>query len=107
MEKLFVYGTLAPGRPNEHILKELKGSWEEGIVKGKLMAKGWGSNMGYPGISLHTQEEEVKGFIFSSEQLFSKWKELDAFEGKEYERTCIEVQLNNQKTTHAYIYALK
>ncbi len=36
MEKLFVYGTLGPGRPNEHILKKIGGSWKRGFVWGKL-----------------------------------------------------------------------
>jgi gamma-glutamylcyclotransferase (GGCT)/AIG2-like uncharacterized protein YtfP len=27
-EKLIVYGTLGPGRPNEHVLKAIGGVWE-------------------------------------------------------------------------------
>ena len=33
---LFVYGTLAPGEPNEHILKDVEGVWLEASVTGKL-----------------------------------------------------------------------
>ncbi len=36
ISKLFVYGSLAPRRPNEHILSELGGSWEVARVRGIL-----------------------------------------------------------------------
>ena len=46
MERLFVYGSLAPGRPNAHVLAEVPGSWEPASVKGRLRAEGgawrWG-----------------------------------------------------------------
>lgn len=42
MHKLFIYGTLAPGRPNEHILSDVDGTWESATVKGKLYKKGLG-----------------------------------------------------------------
>jgi gamma-glutamylcyclotransferase (GGCT)/AIG2-like uncharacterized protein YtfP len=35
--RLFVYGTLAPGRPNEHVFAEIPGRWEAATVKGKLV----------------------------------------------------------------------
>ena len=40
IEKLFVYGTLAPNRPNEHILKQIGGSWQDAIVMGILREEG-------------------------------------------------------------------
>lgn len=33
-ERLFVYGTLAPGKPNEHVLAGLTGDWVAASVKG-------------------------------------------------------------------------
>ncbi len=50
MEHLFVYGTLAPGRPNEHILADVPGTWQSAIVFGTLIDEGWGAELGYPGI---------------------------------------------------------
>lgn len=41
MERLFVYDTLAPGRPNAHVLAEVGGQWEEGTVRGDLVERGW------------------------------------------------------------------
>ncbi|MBC3263460.1 gamma-glutamylcyclotransferase, partial [Salmonella enterica subsp. enterica serovar Javiana] len=52
MESLFVYGTLGPGRPNAHVLEKIGGSWTEGHVGGSLLNKGWGAEMGFPGIVL-------------------------------------------------------
>ena len=54
VERLFVYGTLAPNSPNKHILKKIGGSWQEATVKGRLKTqkKGWGAKMGYDGIEL-------------------------------------------------------
>ena len=107
MERLFVYGTLAPGRPNEHILSDIEGLWEKGIVKGTLHQEGWGADMGYPGISLEIEHEKVNGFLFSSKELFKKWDQLDQFEGEEYKRVITKVRLSNKQVVNAYIYALK
>ena len=51
-QSLFVYGTLAPGRPNEHVLTALGGTWQPATVKGHLKPQGWGAEMGYPGLVL-------------------------------------------------------
>ncbi len=107
MERLFIYGTLAPGRPNEHILSDTEGIWEKGIVKGFLHQKGWGADMGYPGINLDINGDEVNGFVFNSEDLSKKWDELDQFEGEEYKRVITKVKLSNNKMVDAYIYVLQ
>jgi len=86
MDRLFVYGTLAPGKPNEQILAEIGGDWEEGYVLGDLLDDGWGADMGYPGIKLSKAGNKVHGFLFSSTGLKDAWSNLDAFEGEEYER---------------------
>lgn len=44
-KRLFVYGTLGPGRPNEHVLRAIGGKWKEAFVKGYLWPQGWGANM--------------------------------------------------------------
>jgi gamma-glutamylcyclotransferase (GGCT)/AIG2-like uncharacterized protein YtfP len=63
VEKLFVYGTLGPGRQNEHILEAIGGRWEHATVRGKLRQEGWGTEMGYPGIDLGENGEEIEGFL--------------------------------------------
>ena len=59
-EKLFVYGTLGPGRPNEHVLKGIGGAWKNATVRGKLRQEGWGAEIGYPGIDLDENGEEIE-----------------------------------------------
>ncbi|MBT3203406.1 MAG: gamma-glutamylcyclotransferase [Gammaproteobacteria bacterium] len=106
-DKLFVYGTLGPGRPNEHILKNIGGSWENATVKGYLHQQGWGAEMGYPGITLDKGGDTIKGFIFSSNNIFEHWPELDEFEGDAYERVLTSVEIKDSTLINAYIYTLK
>ena len=107
LENLFVYGTLGPNRPNEHILKKIGGSWEEATVRGKLKEEGWGAKMGYPGIKLDENEDEINGFVFMSENLSYHWNMLDAFEGEGYKRVLAQVKINSGKIITAYLYVLK
>lgn len=106
-ERLFVYGTLGPGRPNEHILRNIGGSWEAACVIGTLHPEGWGASMGYPGIILDKNGGKIEGFLFSSDNIAEHWVELDAFEGKAYERVLTTVKLQNQTIVEAFIYSLK
>ena len=106
MQKLFIYGTLAPGRPNEHILKDIEGSWQKASVKGDLKEEGWGADMGYPGIILNEEANEVEGFVFTSNHLDKKLAMLDEFEGDGYQRVITKAKLENGEVVEAYIYAL-
>lgn len=107
IERLFVYGTLGPGRPNEHVLGDIGGSWETARVSGTLREEGWGAALGYPGILLSEDGDEILGFLFSSEALGAHWAMLDDFEGDAYERLLTQVRLEGDRTVEAYIYALK
>jgi len=107
INRLFVYGTLAPGRPNEHILRDIGGSWEEASITGKLHQEGWGAAMGYPGIVLEKNGEKVDGFLFISDTIAAHWHELDAFEGEAYTRVISKVTLKDKTGVDAYIYTLK
>ena len=107
IDRLFVYGTLAPGRPNEHVLTEIPGTWEPATVRGTLLQKGWGAAAGFPGIVLDGSSGKVHGFIFSSEQLLAHWARLDAFEGDGYERLVTSAKLGSGSVVEVYIYALK
>lgn len=107
LERLFVYGTLAPGRPNEHILRDIGGAWQGATVRGYLREEGWGAEMGYPGIDLDERGDEVEGFVFSSENLATHWSTLDEFEGDAYGRVRAKVKLRDGSVIDAYIYSLK
>ena len=105
-ERLAVYGSLAPGRANAHILEPLEGSWFEGSVRGRLFRAGWGAAAGYPGIHLDPQGEEVAILLFCSRGLPAFWEQLDAFEGADYRRVQVEVTLARGERLAAQIYEL-
>ena len=107
LQHLFVYGTLAPGRPNEHVLAEIEGVWKAATVTGTLREAGWGAAMGYPGIDLDSQGQTVEGFVFSSARLVDMWAALDAFEGDAYQRVITAVTLTDGSQLEAHIYTLK
>ena len=46
--RLATYGTLAPGRDNNEQLADLKGFWQQGTVRGRLVEAGWGQNLVIP-----------------------------------------------------------
>ena len=106
VERLFVYGSLGPGRPNEHVLAAIGGDWQVASVRGTLRHEGWGAAMGYPGVQLGEEGSEVRGFLFSSENLSEHWQALDEFEGASYQRVLTTVRLDDGTTLAAYIYAL-
>jgi gamma-glutamylcyclotransferase (GGCT)/AIG2-like uncharacterized protein YtfP len=105
-QRLFVYGTLAPGRPNAHVLADIPGEWEPATVIGALLPEGWGAAAGYPGIVLDQHGGEVEGLLFSSEKLSEHWVRLDAFEGEGYERVVTAVKRTDGTVVDAYIYKL-
>ncbi|MBD2070053.1 gamma-glutamylcyclotransferase [Leptolyngbya sp. FACHB-671] len=105
--RLFVYGTLAPGRPNEHVLADVPGEWEPATVTGMLLPEGWGAAVGYPGIVLDKDGDEIEGFLFSSERLTEHWTRLDQFEGEGYERVLTTAKLKDGTTVDTYIYRLR
>lgn len=107
MERLFVYGSLQPGGPNEHVLSDLPGTWEQAALRGRLYQSGWGAEIGFPGVVLDDASAEVDGFVFTSDDLCSKWKALDEFEGDEYERVLADVSLSSGCQVQAHVYVLK
>lgn len=106
-ENLFVYGTLGPGRPNEHILSNIGGTWREASVIGLLKDQGWAAEMGYPGLELNDVGTEISGFVFSSENLSKHWHSLDEFEGSAYLRVVTKVRLANGSFIDAHLYTLR
>lgn len=106
LDQLFVYGTLAPGRPNAHILSDVKGTWTPATIRGKLLPNGWGAALGYPAVIPDEQGDLVKGFIFESSELMYHWQRLDDFEGEGYVRVIVTAQYEDASETQAYVYAL-
>lgn len=105
-DRLFVYGTLAPGRSNGHVLAGVPGTWEPATVRGRLLPRGWGAATGYPGLIPDERAGAVRGFVFSSPALQADWPRLDAFEGPGYQRVLVPARLNSGAAVQAYVYAL-
>ena len=93
---LFVYGTLAPGQVNAHVLAPLSGAWTEAQISGSLHDAAWGATHGCPGARLLDNDIDkitadsfprsvVKGVLFESADLADFWQKLDDFEGIEYQ----------------------
>jgi gamma-glutamylcyclotransferase (GGCT)/AIG2-like uncharacterized protein YtfP len=92
-ESLFIYGSLQPGAPNEHVLSAVEGCWEPAFVRGRLVDAGWGAELGYPGLIIDNEGQEVHGQLFTSSALGAKLAELDQLEGEEYTRTVLTAVL--------------
>lgn len=107
MERLFIYGSLQPGGPNEHLLADLADEWEPAIVTGRLVDAGWGASMGYPGLVIDENGGEISGHILRSGRLSEVWAELDEFEGQEYERVQATATLADGRTETVQVYVLR
>ncbi|MBI1682101.1 gamma-glutamylcyclotransferase family protein [Caulobacter hibisci] len=103
--RLAVYGSLAPGKPNHHHLAELAGAWRPGVVFGRLVAQGWGADLGFPGLVLDPSGVAVPVQILSSDDLPAHWPRLDAFEGEGYRRALATVTTDDG-AVEAWIYVL-
>jgi len=107
MERLFIYGSLQPGGPNEHLLATIEGEWEPAVIKGNLIEAGWGASMGYPGLVIDEGGDDVHGLVFASSNLSTKWAYLDELEGEEYERIVASVILLSGEQVQANVYVLR
>jgi gamma-glutamylcyclotransferase (GGCT)/AIG2-like uncharacterized protein YtfP len=88
---LAVYGTLAPGRPNHHVLAPLGGEWTDGLIEGDLLPLGWGADLGYPGFRPRVGGDAVAVQVLTVPLLATTWPTLDHFEGPGYERILVAV----------------
>jgi len=106
MNRLFVYGTLAPGEQNHDVLSDIAGEWEQATINGALMNEGWGAGHGCPGLIPSSEAPEVQGYLFTSNELAENWDMLDTFEGDDYQRERVKVTLSNGVELESYIYAI-
>jgi len=106
MKRLFVYGTLCPGRENAHILENIGGEWLAGSVNGTFYQRGWGAAADFPGIVLDEHGPDVPGYLFLSDQLDAHWPMLDAFEDG-YDRVEVRVSAEDNRQYSAWIYQLQ
>ena len=88
---LAVYGTLAPGQPNHHVLAPLGGEWTDGMIEGDLIPLGWGAALGYPGFRPRAGGDAVAVKVLIAPSLATAWPDLDRFEGPGYRRILVPI----------------
>jgi nitroimidazol reductase NimA-like FMN-containing flavoprotein (pyridoxamine 5'-phosphate oxidase superfamily)/gamma-glutamylcyclotransferase (GGCT)/AIG2-like uncharacterized protein YtfP len=103
--RLASYGSLAPGRINHGQLSGLVGTWTKGTVKGRLLSAGSGAALGFPGLVLDPDGEDVEVHLFASADLPQRLPQLDAFEGRDYRREIAQI-LTADGVLDACIYVL-
>lgn len=79
-QKLAMYGTLRPGRPNHGILRDIDGSWATAWLNGVL------TESGLPTFSFSTKGRAVEAELLISAELAEHWSRLDDFAGSAYIR---------------------
>lgn len=105
-ERLFVYGSLAPGESNERFLKRIQGTWQEANIFGTLINPEWRISGGYPGLKLDNPTNLVEGKVFTSSHLRDLWAELDEFEDTEqYTRVLVSIFFKGEtEPVQGYVY---
>lgn len=88
---LAVYGTLAPGKSNHHVVAPLGGVWSAGVVFGRLTQTEWGAPLGYLAFAPDADGPALPVHVLRSERLQEDWPRLDAFEGDDYRRILVPV----------------
>jgi gamma-glutamylcyclotransferase (GGCT)/AIG2-like uncharacterized protein YtfP len=90
--RLAVYGSLAPGEANHHLIADLPGTWEEGVVTGMLRTRDTDPATAFPVLQWRAGGPPVPASLFVSDALPQHWARLDAFEGESYRRILVPVQ---------------
>src|SRR5580765_3666007 len=78
--RLAVYGSLAPGKLNHHIVAPAGGTWTSGTVTGAFSENGWGAAHGFPGLRWSPDGRIVRVSLLTSDALPDHWTRLDDFE---------------------------
>ena len=97
-ERLVVYGSLGPGERHHHLLASLRGEWIRCSITGLLRM--------HEGYRIFSPEgtATIQALMFVSSDLPQYWRVLDDFEGDDYRRIIIPVEIATGQTT-ANIYA--
>ena len=105
--RLAIYGSLAPGQQNHHVVADIEGTWARGSVEGDLHQSGWGATYGYPGMIWRPGGPRIGVHLLESAHLADHWARLDAFEGPGYGRIVVPVDLEHGGLKLANIYQVK
>ena len=87
-QKLIVYGTLAPNAPNERLLEDIAGTWQDCKIRGKIIQR-----HGLKYFKWVPDAGEIDAKMFASESLPDKLQSIDRFEGEAYHRVLIPAKV--------------
>lgn len=104
--RLFVYGTLAPGGVNAHVLDGLQGQWRRAQVRARLYPPGTPPIINYPVIVADESADWVEGWLLESPGLVAMWPTLDHFETSAYRRERVRVRCGDGELVEATTYTL-
>ncbi|MCA8974779.1 MAG: gamma-glutamylcyclotransferase [Planctomycetes bacterium] len=98
--RLAVYGTLAPGEANHHLLAACRGVFASGFVRGTRAVRE------FPVFTPDPNAPLVAVRWLASVDLWTLWPALDAFEGEDYRRVLVPVLgPGSELVTVANLYA--
>jgi gamma-glutamylcyclotransferase (GGCT)/AIG2-like uncharacterized protein YtfP len=103
---LAAYGSLRPGQSNHRIVAGIVGTWSYGAVSGHVREVRWGPDEVYPGLVLDPAGPRVPVAVLTSAELPEHWARLDAFEGPDYRRVVVPVELDAGGAIAAQCYVL-
>jgi gamma-glutamylcyclotransferase (GGCT)/AIG2-like uncharacterized protein YtfP len=104
--RLAVYGSLAPGKQNHHQMAGMQGTWRKAVLRGSLRNEGWGAGQGFPGFVWDGTQTAIDAQVFTSDDLPQHWRRLDEFEGAEYRRILVPVEIIGNGTEVCNVYEL-
>lgn len=96
--RLAVYGTLAPGEANDHVLAPCPGTWSLGEVHGRRAVRD------YPVFTYAHGAAPVSMQVLHSQHLPEHWSRIDEFEGPSYCRILVPVFEGRRLLTIANLY---
>ena len=97
--QLAVYGTLAKGQSNHREVAHLGGQWQRGTVRGRRAVRT------HPVFTWDELAAPVPMLLLTADRLETHWRELDAFEGRDYCRILVPVHLDDGLVAIANLYA--
>ena len=86
-KKLVSYGTLSPEQPNHQQLADLKGDWEECVIRGSI-----NQDEGLLIFSWNPRGVDIKASLFFSEDLPNNWERINRFEGSRYRHRLVPTE---------------
>ncbi len=95
---LAVYGTLAPGERNHHLLAECPGIWTRGAVHGRRAERD------NPVFTYDPLTATVPVQVLTSAGLPRQWAQLDAFESPSHRRILVPVFAGSRLIQVANLY---